>query len=322
MKTIKLLFFAALISVTAASCSKDDDDDNQPMNPVDNKMDIVETAVADEQFSSLVAALQKAGLAETLKGDGPFTVFAPTNEAFLKFLSAAGFNTLDEVPNEVLTQILLNHVVSGNYLSTDLSTTYVPGLAIEETTSNNISLYIDLSDGVNINGSAMVTKADIEASNGVIHVVDAVIGIPTVVTHALANPDFSILVEALTRADLTTDFVSVLSGKGPFTVFAPTNGAFAALLENSDSWNNLEDIPVETLEAVLTYHVVNGANVLSGSLSDGQQVTSFNGEDFTININGGNVSITDANERNANVIAVDVQAGNGVIHVIDTVILP
>ena len=138
-----------------------------------------------------------------------------------------------------------------------------------------------------------------------------------IVEIAVADEQFSSVVAALQKANLA----ETLKGDGPFTVFAPTNDAFAAFL-SSAGFNSLDEIPVETLEAVLTYHLVNGANVLSGSLSNGQQVTSFNGEDFTINIDGGNVSITDANERNAKVIAEDVQAGNGVIHVIDTVILP
>jgi transforming growth factor-beta-induced protein len=283
---------------------------------------IVEFASGIDDFSSLVAALAKADLVSALESEGPFTVFAPTNEAFAAFLEAKGFANLEAVPTETLTKILLNHVVSGAVTSDMLETGYVSTLAMESSTDNKLSLFIDLSEGVKLNGTAMVTTPDYEVTNGVIHVIDAVIDVPTVVTHALANSNFSILVAALTREDLTTDYVSVLTGAGPFTVFAPTNAAFEDLLASNNDWNSLSDIPVATLEAVLNYHVVNGANVLSSTLTDGQVVTALSTDTFTININGGSVTITDENQGVANIVAVDVQGGNGVIHVIDKVILP
>ena len=153
--------------------------------------------------------------------------------------------------------------------------------------------------------------------------VDEVIAIPSVVDLAIDNGNlFSTLVAALTRSDLTTDFVGILSGTGPFTVFAPTDAAFQALLDSEPTWTTLNDIPVATLEAVLSYHVVNGANVLSSTLTNGQVVSTFGGSDFTINIAGTAVSITDANAGTSNIVAVDVQGGNGVVHVIDAVLLP
>jgi uncharacterized surface protein with fasciclin (FAS1) repeats len=319
LMTLNLGILIAIFAIFLSACNNDDND-MQPELPIEQN--IVEIAVANPNFSSLVAALTNADLASTLEGNGPFTVFAPTNDAFASFLSANGFSSLDEVPNEILTQILLNHVVSGSIKSTDLTQGYVSTVASEKTTSNPISLYVDLSSGVRLNGVSSVTTADIEASNGIIHVVDAVIGVPSVVTHALANENFSILVAALTREDLSTDFVSILSGSGPFTVFAPTNDAFQTLLDSNPDWNNLGDIPAATLEAVLSYHVVGGANVLSSSLSNGQIVEALSKDTFTINIVGGNVSITDENNRTSNIIAVDVQGINGVIHVIEQVILP
>lgn len=309
----KTLFLLALPLILFSSC-KDDD--------MPETKNIVEIASADAQLSSLVAALQRANLATTLEGTGPFTVFAPTNAAFTAFLSANGFASLDAVPVDVLTQVLLNHVVSGNVKAANLTSGYVSTMATENTTDNELSLYVDLRSGVKLNGGAEVTKADVEASNGTIHVVDEVIGLPTVVTHALSNPEFSSLVAALTRSDLTTDFVSILSGEGPFTVFAPTNAAFQDLLDSNAAWTTLADIPVETLEAVLSYHVINGSNVLSSALNNGQTVTSFGGSDFTINIADSQASITDANGGMANIIAVDVQGSNGVVHAIDAVILP
>ncbi|MCB0576373.1 MAG: fasciclin domain-containing protein, partial [Saprospiraceae bacterium] len=143
---------------------------------------------------------------------------------------------------------------------------------------------------------------------------------PTVVNHALNNPNFSILVTALTRSDLSVDYVSTLSGDGPFTVFAPTNDAFADLLTELGA-NSLDDIPAATLDAVLQYHVVAGANVLASQLSDEQVVTTFQGGTFKVDLSSG-AQIIDAQNRTANIILTDVQGTNGVVHAIDKVILP
>jgi transforming growth factor-beta-induced protein len=143
---------------------------------------------------------------------------------------------------------------------------------------------------------------------------------PSVVNLALNNPNFSILVSALTRSDLTTDYVSILSGDGPFTVFAPTNDAFIALLDSNDDWNTLDDIPVATLEAVLNYHVVSGANVQSKELTDEQEVTALGGT-FTIDLTGG-AKIKTTSNQSVNIVLTDVQGSNGVVHVIDAILLP
>ena len=306
-----------LFSVSFVACDEDEDD-----TPAVTQ-DIVELAQDDNRFTSLVAALTQANLVSTLQGNGPFTVFAPTNDAFNTFLSDNNFASLGDVPNEVLSAVLLNHVIGAKALSTDLSTGYLSTSATESTTSNPLSIYVDLTSGVKLNGISEVVEANLEGTNGVIHAVDAVIGLPTVVTHALANAGFTSLVAALTRQDLTTDYVSILSGNGPFTVFAPTNDAFQALLDSNTDWNSLDDIPVATLEAVLNYHVVSGANVLSSTLTDGQNVTTIsNDATFTINISGSDVTITDAQSRTTNIIATDVQGVNGVVHVVDGVLLP
>ena len=183
-------------------------------------------------------------------------------------------------------------------------------------------MYISTADGVKINGGTTVTGADNVVSNGVIHAVDQVILPADIVSFALSNPTFSSLVAALTRADLITDFVAALSGDGPFTVFAPTNDAFQALLDSNMDWNSLADIPVEVLEKVLLYHVSAAGNVRSTDLSNGQVVpTLLEGSTFSINLTGATPAI-DATMNTANIIATDVQSTNGVVHVIDAVILP
>lgn len=315
----KFPFFLTVLALgsvfTFSSCTDDDDDDITPQ-----QKNIVELAQANADLSSLVAAVQRAGLVDELSSaSANYTVFAPTNAAFATFLSANGFATLEDVPVDVLTQVLLNHVIGTEKKAADLTTGYVNTLATFGSTTSNLSLYVNTSSGVKLNGGPMVVTADVDASNGVVHVVDAVIGLPTVVTYAVSNPDFSTLVAALTAQGLTTNFVEVLSGNGPYTVFAPTNAAFTSLLAELGV-SSLSQVDPATLEQVLLYHVL-GANVRAGSLSEGQVATTLQGGTFTIGLSGG-AKITDENGRISNIVATDVQGANGVVHVIDKVILP
>ena len=176
------------------------------------------------------------------------------------------------------------------------------------------------TDGLVINGGSNIITTDIDANNGVVHTVDAVIGIPKIPTFAIANPDFSILVQALTRSDLSTNYATFLEGDGPFTVFAPTNDAFVAALGEL-MLPDLASIPTATLEAVLTYHVVTIGNVLAGDLTEGQMVPTAQGGSFTVSLSGG-AKITDGAGRETNIIATDIQASNGVVHATDRVLLP
>jgi len=184
-------------------------------------------------------------------------------------------------------------------------------------------MFVNTSGGVKLNGISDVTGADNLLDNGVVHLVNKVIGLPTVVTFAVADPTFSTLVAALTRAD-QPNFVSVLSTSNgtaptPFTVFAPTNNAFGALLTELGV-GGLSAINTATLTATLNHHVVGGANVRSTALTNNMTVATLGGN-ITANVTGG-AKLTDANGRISNIVAVDVQATNGVIHVIDKVILP
>ena len=284
---------------------------------------VVDHALANSAFSNLVASLQAADgdLVNVLSGAGPFTVLAPDNAAFGNFLTDNGFAGLGDVPTDALSQVLLNHVIGGTILSTDL---VALGADYANTSAsgaggNAMSIYFDTSSGVTFNGISSVTSADVIAANGVIHAVDAVIGLPTVVDFALADPNFSTLVAALTRSDLTFDYVTTLQSDGPFTVFAPTNTAFGDLLTELGA-GSLADIDEPTLKATLDHHAVAGANVRSGDLMDNMTVGTIGGN-ITANVTGG-ATLTDANNRVSNIIAVDVQAVNGVIHAIDKVILP
>ena len=271
--------------------------------------DIVEIASGNEDFSILVAALQEAELVETLKGTGPFTVFAPTDAAFAALLSELGVSASYLLNHPQLAEILTYHVVAGKVMSTDLTDGMTP------VTVNGETITIDLDGGVKVN-SSNVTTADVEASNGVIHIIDKVLIpsdfelYPTVVDIAVNNSGFSTLVAALTKANL----VATLQGAGPFTVFAPTDAAFVALLaELGVSAEYLLNHP--QLSEILTYHVVAG-KVLSSDLTDGMTPETVNDEMITVDLDGG-VKI-----NNANVTAANLEAGNGVVHVIDKVLIP
>jgi transforming growth factor-beta-induced protein len=307
-KIIRSLLFVSLLSVSLVSCKEDDADEVQ-LTQTENQTpeDVTAIAIASPDHTILVQALTAAGLVETLQGDGPFTVFAPTDDAFVAALGTLGLSK-DELfaDKDLLTDILLHHVVSGTVLSTDLANGEVATL-----NPDGADVTVDISNGVMID-NAKVTAADLIAGNGVVHVIDAVL-VPSYddVTEIAINSDVhTILVEALKKADLVT----TLQGEGPFTVFAPTDDAFAALLASNASWDSLDDIPAATLKSVLLNHVVSG-KVLSTDLANGD-VTTLSPGSVTVDLSDG-VKIDEAN-----VTGADIEAGNGVVHVIDAVLVP
>ena len=270
---------------------------------------IVEIASANPDFSILVDAVVKAGLVDALSAaDDELTVFAPTNDAFVALLEATeGVSSLDDLTVEQITDILLYHVLGGKTYARDLS----DGLIA--TTLNGEDVKFTINEmGAKINESNIV-MTDIIASNGVIHVIDAVLTPPqNIVEIASANPDFSILVDAVVKAGL----VDALSGDDELTVFAPTNDAFVALLEATEGVSSLDDLSVEQITDILLYHVI-GGKVYSNQLSDGQRAETLNGKfvEFTVNEEG--IKVNDSN-----IAPADILASNGVIHVIDQVLLP
>ena len=319
---MKNLFRISLLALAIVFTSCSDDDDNQT-TPVETNT-IVDIVAGNPDFSTLGSALAITNLTSVLASDGPFTVFAPTNDAFADFLTANDFATLEDVPVDALANTLLNHVVGGVNNAADLSTGYINTSATFNGEADApLSMYVNTADGVMLNGISSVTTDDVSADNGVIHIVDAVITLPSVVTFAAADAaTFSELVGALTRAD-QPDYVSVLTtangtDPAPFTVFAPTNQAFTNLYAELDGVNGLNDIPADILTATLNTHVVAGANVRAEDLVTGEVATLGD----ALQIDATTAIITDPNGRTSQVIVTNVQAANGVIHAIDTVLLP
>ncbi|RPH67831.1 MAG: fasciclin domain-containing protein [Burkholderiales bacterium] len=316
---IKRLAAVSAVALLAA-CGSGDDDPAPPGT-------LAEVATSSG-FSALVAAADKAGLVPALNDNAAsLTVFAPTDAAFASLASTLGFPSaaamVTALDGPTLAKILQYHVLPSKKVAADL----VAGGATQPTLyafeGAPTTLALNTSSGVRITDEvltdAMVTTADVAASNGVIHVIDKVLvppGVLNIVQMAQLNPAFSILVEAVVTANLA----ATLSGGGPLTVFAPTNDAFAAALtELGVTKDQLLADP--GLAGVLTYHVVAGdvraADVVA--LTKPATVTTVQGDTFSV---GTDLGIIDGRSRVATLLATDVVASNGVIHVIDKVILP
>jgi len=271
---------------------------------------VVDIVVNSEVHNLLEAAVLEADLAETLSGEGPFTVFAPTDDAFIALAEALTLAPEDLLALPELADILLYHVVGATALSTDLS----DGQMV--TTLNGADVTVTINEaGIFIN-DAQVIVADLVATNGVVHVIDAVLTppVPTnTVVDIIVNSDIHTILEA---AVLEADLVGALSGEGPFTVFAPTDEAFAALAEALGA-TAADLLALPELTDILLYHVV-GATAFSTDLSDGQMVATLNGAEVEVSIEcDGSIFINDAQ-----VILADIEADNGVVHVLDAVLLP
>jgi transforming growth factor-beta-induced protein len=303
-----LLVFMAIGLITFAGCN-DDDDDPQP----GTENDIMDVARATPVLSTLVTAIETAGLSSTLKGEGPFTVFAPTNAAFDKLPDGVLQDLLDNP--DILAQVLQYHVLNGKVMSADVTTGSVPTLL----SGSSIDVVVD-GNQITLNGLSNVIGADVDASNGVVHLIDEVLIPPTIelpkdniVEIAQATPELSSLVAILTKFP---DLVTALSSDGTYTVFAPTNDAFAALL-TAIGQTSVDDVPESVLRTILEYHVISTAVVMSGDLSDGQTAEALSGETITVRIDDNGVFISDAK-----VAQPDVEASNGVVHVMEDVMVP
>ena len=289
-------FIFALSLVMIQACGSDDDG---PTDPPSENGNIAEVASSNDNFSDLVSALEEAGLVSTLEGDGPFTVFAPTNEAFAN-LSV----NIDDLTEDQLVEVLSYHVVSGNIASGDLSAEQ----SVETLAGGN--LFVTAADGeVRVNDNATVVNADIEASNGVIHGIDQVV-LPDSYQDIVGIISKRYGLQSLEDAVVSEELASALQGDGPFTVFAPTNEAFANF-----------DLGDQNLSDVLQYHVIED-EVLSGDLSAAQTVTTMQGEELTIEAADGTVTLTDNSGQMYEVTEADLQGTNGIVHIIDGVLNP
>jgi transforming growth factor-beta-induced protein len=294
--------------------------------PVKQK-NIVQTAIAAKQFKTLVALVKQDGLAGTLSKPGSFTVFAPTDKAFanLKTSNPDLFNKVASDP-ALLKSVLTYHVVGKRIPAAAALVAAKKNAKVKTVQGESISL--SLKGGkIVLNGSAKVVAPNIRTSNGIIHVIDAVIVPPSllappaptksIVEIAVGNPDFSTLVSLVQKAGLA----SVLSGPGPFTVFAPTNAAFEKLKAAAPATYNAVVNDPALLAKVLTYHALAASVKADQAIAVAKQngsVKTVEGEEIKLSIVGGKLTLNGT----STVTAADVLATNGVIHVIDTVLVP
>ena len=307
--TRRLLMLAVVAGLAACGGS-----DEITLDPPQN---IVQVAQTDSRFTVLAEAVVAADLASALSAPGPLTVFAPTNDAFSALLTELGLSKTQLLANKsLLTAVLQYHVLGSRVVRADVPlgraiTPLAGGIFKMESSAAGLVI----TDGRN--RRANITATDIRASNGVIHVIDKVL-LPAnrniVETAIAASPEFSILVEAVVAANLQ----GTLSGTGPFTVFAPTNAAFGALLTELGVSKQALLADTALLTRVLTYHVL-PSRVLKAEVPVGTAITTVQGGRFTV---GSTLAITDARGRTSNITATDVLTSNGVIHAIDKVLLP
>ena len=306
----KVLALISLFSITLTSCNEDD-------NEVAPTQDIVALAQGNPELSTLVTALTKyPDLVSTLSGNGTFTVFAPTNTAFQGLLTAIGQTDLNNIPESVLKSVLQYHVVSSaTVLSSQLSNGDV-------TTVGGEKISVNVTSGVKLNTTVNVVTADVKATNGVVHVIDAVLVPPTItpivgtiVAPAYFNKNFSTLVSAVVQAGLLP---TLLSTTNQLTLFAPTNDAFAAagittLPPNTTEGNAL-------LTSILAYHVIAGTSeITAANIANGpSSATTFGGSKIYLSKGAAGVFINGKTK----VTATDIQGSNGIVHVIDRTLVP
>lgn len=310
--------YLLLIVLTFSSCETE-----EGVNA--KKETLYELVSQRDDWSSLANALQITGLDETLSSDEEYTLFAPSNAAFSAFLAENNLNSINEVPVDYLRQLLLNHVIQGKIKKESFpSSGYLQSLATGfASTSNHLSLYFRKTDDlISINGASTFDGTNVIASNGVIYNFNSVLKLPTIVDHIVANPNLESLFNALDTND-QYDFIEELSSitNGPYTLFAPTDSAFPSLLTELNQ-PSLDVIDPAIVAQVLKYHVAITSNTLSGNLNHGDVINTFQGNALTIQLTPANFRLVDYNNRLSNFTTRDIQCYNGIIHMVDRVLLP
>lgn len=305
--TLALSFLLGILIITG--CEKDDNNETQPTQ------NIVEIAQNQPNLSSLVSALTKfPDLVSILSGDGKFTVFAPTNDAFKALLGTIGQTSIDSVPEPVLKSLLQYHVItSGALLSSELKAGNV-------VTANTESISVTTDNGIKLNVDVKVLTADVRSKNGVVHIIDKVLVpasiskfVNTIVEPAYFNKNFTTLIAAVSAASPT--IMETLLSSSKKTLFAPTNDAFIAA--------GITTLPAQAvLDAVLAYHVINSevksSQLPANAAPANSAITTLGGEFYLSNRGSNGVFINGSTK----VTATDIVADNGVVHVIDRTLIP
>lgn len=313
MSLFKTFLICLFFSCTVISCI--DDDAGQIIDNAPTVFEIIENS---DEHTILEQALIDAGLVEVLNS-GVFTVFAPTDDAF---------NTIDltGLTDDDIRNILLNHVITGNVTSTDLANAYYKTNAIETYSgeNNQIDVFINVDGGILLNGISTVSLEDLAASNGTVHIVDVVVAIPNLAMLAEANPKLSNLVAALVQENLLQTLeLDASTPPAPLTLFAPDDDGFQNFLDedDDDGFETIDDIlNFPQLDEVLSYHVLSGA-VRENQIEDDDMFSTLQGENIKFTTVD-TLTVTDQNNRVIPVKTTDITGSNGVIHVLENILLP
>jgi len=321
------LFGSVFCMLTLAISCDLGDDDNAP--PTQHTIAyILSQGTTVTMFGE---ALEQMDFLDNLNGSDKFTVFAPSDDAFEDFLEENDYEDLDDVPDEVLEKLVLNHLVPKKVLSiSDLSDLDIPYMD----SSAEYSLFItEDDDEITINSNAAIDDEvrDIIASNGLIHRVDDVITIPTIAAFLEMDGQFSEFYKGLTTATSDEDFMAFFGSletddesEAPFTVFSPNNDAFESLLETNDDWEEIEDIEESLLTAILKHHVVLNEAVEKEDLEDDiESLETWEGGSLLFTDSDDEISITDGSgNEGITIVIYDIKTANGIIHGVDTVLIP
>ncbi len=319
MNTFKKYTLAIFATVALLFTACEDADDNGNVIPGVNS--ILNQTENNADLSMLNAALIRTGLNTTFNSSATFTLFAPNNTAFTNYLTANGIASIDDIPVADLRDILQYHTLTTEVTTDVMTTDYIKTLGKDDEIES-LDLFIETGTSILLNGNVTIIEADSDADNGVVHIVNAVIELPTVFSLIAANPEFSELTAALQINGLETD-LSNTDGTlmDPYTIFAPNDAAFQALvdLDATDEFDSIADITSETdITEDLLYHVVGNDRLRSGDLSTGLIVNTLRpSTSFTVDVISAGAVITDATMNTANVSTTDITAINGVVHSID-----
>lgn len=314
---IKFLVFFLVISTFIYSCGGDNNDN--PAKPETNT--IVDAVSKKENLSMLTDALIIAGLDSTLKGEGNFTFFAPTNDAFQFFLDGNNdWNSLSDIPSDTLRNVLLFHILNQKIEYTNFKDTYLNTLATGPK-SSNLSLQVQVEKGVLFNGSAKPIENNLESDNGIIHTIDKVMIPPNVATLLLNNENLTMLVAAMTDDRSSGNLLNMVRESNNFTIFAPTNEAFEKMLSSEQEWSSLSDIPSISLNLIIDTHFNPYEVILTSELKDGQRLNTGGRPNFEVDLDDG-IELLWVDEFRIRIITSDIQGTNGVIHIINTVLPP
>lgn len=321
MKNLRNPFYVCILTIFALTSCLEDADDNGNRLPRPSIYDRLE---ASTEHTLLKAAIDSTGLDLTFKNSGSFTLFAPTDAAFTQFLASNSITDINTIPRADLRNLILYHVLQVVNRDTDFVAGYTKTSALSPD-EKTLDLYVQIAPDLLLNNAVTINRSNVTASNGVLHFTDQVLELPTLASLVAANPDYSNLNTALTQQNLVTALENVaVTGvnAAPFTVFAPTDAAFLALINESttDALDNITDVLALTnLTDILLYHVVSGTATRGDDFRDNTVVDPITTGTFVINTASG-IVITDGSGRLVNIVERDITAINGVLHTLDNVL--